>query len=43
MDLSGHAGTAAGPGQVRMLVEQLARHNPRWGYRRQRHRYHRSD
>ena len=34
MDLSERAGTAAGPDEVRALVEQLARQNPRWGYRR---------
>jgi hypothetical protein len=33
VDLSERSGTAAGPGQVRALAGQLARQNPRWGYR----------
>ena len=34
MDLPERAGTALVPAEVRALVEQLARQNPRWGYRR---------
>ena len=34
MDLPERAGTAPVPAEVRALVEQLARQNPRWGYRR---------
>jgi putative transposase len=34
MGLPEHRGTPAIPDEVRTLVEQLARQNPRWGYRR---------
>ncbi len=34
MDLSERAGRPPVPAEVRALVEQLARQNPRWGYRR---------
>jgi putative transposase len=34
MGLLEHRGTPAIPDEVRTLVEQLARQNPRWGYRR---------
>jgi hypothetical protein len=34
MDLPGHTGRPPVPDGVRALVEQWARQNPRWGYRR---------
>jgi hypothetical protein len=34
MDLSQRAWSPAGPDEVRALVEQMARENSRWGYRR---------
>ena len=34
MDLPQHHGTPADPGEIRELVQRLARQNPRWGHRR---------
>jgi putative transposase len=34
MDVPEYAGTPPVPDEVRALAEQLARQNPRWGYRR---------